>query len=187
MGKKSEQGNVIELVIIGVLVVAVIGLLVWRFVDGSKKTSDAADTSTQTAQNTQTNSETKITEQSSTSEQTDPNKGYIVLDDWGVRFKPANSETVQYAKSEDAYEFTTATAQKINDCSRSYLWLVGRRTTKDEVMNGQIMNNGNKVGDHYYYKYHTQEMCAISSSDQTIIEEQIDIVENLLGTIEAKQ
>ncbi len=58
MGKKSEQGNVIELVIIGVLVLAVVGLLVWRFVGLS--TNSVSDT-TVTQSSSATNDNTTVT------------------------------------------------------------------------------------------------------------------------------
>lgn len=47
MGKKSEQGNVIELVIIGVLVLVIGGLVAWRFMDtGQKAAESSTDTTT---------------------------------------------------------------------------------------------------------------------------------------------
>lgn len=40
VSKKSEQGNVLEIVIIAVLALALIGVLVWRFVDSNKTSTD---------------------------------------------------------------------------------------------------------------------------------------------------
>ncbi len=48
MGKKSEKGNVIELVVIAVLVLAVVGLLVWRFA-GNDTTTKTDSTTTDRA------------------------------------------------------------------------------------------------------------------------------------------
>jgi hypothetical protein len=53
MPKKSERGNVIELVIIGVLVLGVIGLLAWRFIDTTTKTTTGSDTQTSTSSTSQ--------------------------------------------------------------------------------------------------------------------------------------
>lgn len=48
MGKKSEQGNVIELVIIGVLVLVIAGFIAWRFW-GSSQASNSSSESSQSA------------------------------------------------------------------------------------------------------------------------------------------
>lgn len=178
VGKQSEKGNAIELVIIGVLALGIIGLIVWRFVDNNKPSVD-----------TNTNSQTSLDEQITDAQREENRTYYVVLNDWGVRFKTTTTEQIQYQmrdSSSGAYDFTTATAKSISDCSNSWLWSIDRHSTKDEVMNGLILNNGNKIGDYYYYSYHTQEMCARSSSDQAVIEQQIKIVEDLINTIEAK-
>lgn len=55
MGKKSEKGNVIELVVIGVLVLAIVGLLVWRFTgvkDQAAVNQDQVQTGENQAQST---------------------------------------------------------------------------------------------------------------------------------------
>lgn len=71
---QSEKGNVIELVIIGVLALAIIGLLAWRFIGGSttKDASSVADNSasstTQTADTTPASS-SQITKTDTTSQQ----------------------------------------------------------------------------------------------------------------------
>lgn len=46
MNRKYTHGNAAELVIIGVLVLAVAGLLVWKFVGGKSSTSDTTSTNT---------------------------------------------------------------------------------------------------------------------------------------------
>lgn len=72
MDKKSEHGNIIEIVIIGVLVLVIAGLIVWRFLD-NKNTSASNSTSTQQqAVNSVDTAKTNITQapvQSTTSQQ----------------------------------------------------------------------------------------------------------------------
>lgn len=60
MGKKSEKGNAIELVIIGVLVLGIAGLLVWRFV-GSNSTSQVSQSSAGSSSSSSTTSNNDAT------------------------------------------------------------------------------------------------------------------------------
>lgn|GEM_PF-5313724 len=172
MGKKTEQGNVIELVIIGVLVLVIAGLVVWRFI-GNNDASNTTESTSETAQSAQ-------------------GDGYVIIDTWGVRFKKNSSDDIQYTKRSDldAYDFTTLTTANIPDCSNAWLWSVMRDTTKnDSVTNGVVLNDGNSINGYYYYAYHTLDECAVNSSvaDQTTVNDQMAIVENFLETIEARQ
>lgn len=189
MNRRYERGNITEIVLIAVLVLAVAGLIIWRVLDSNKQSQQEKQTAVSPVQTTTGKEEPTNTRVSTPA--SDPNKGYIVIEDWGVRFKPTGSEQIKYAKVSasrgDGYDFTTETAQKVEGCSDAALWLVDRKKTKDEVLNGLILNNGNKIGDFYYYYYHTQEMCARSTTGQAVIEQQIKALETLIKTIEAKQ
>jgi hypothetical protein len=55
MNRKYTHGNAAELVIIGVLVLAVAGLLVWKFVGGKDTTSDTSSANTTTGNSSKTN------------------------------------------------------------------------------------------------------------------------------------
>ncbi len=194
MGKKSEKGNVIEIVIIGVLVLAVAGLLVWRFI-GNNNTKNAANTPqssatasvpSTTGKEEQTTGGTENTTNMSTS---NPNEGYIVIDDWGVRFKYSGSGEVQYYKNGQAYSFTTAAAKKIAGCSEQPFASLGSlsRSTESSTMTETSLNNGAKIGDYYYYYSHPQFMCAEKDADSAFIQAQTNAIKDMLATIEAKQ
>ena len=75
MGKQSEKGNVTELVIIGVLVLSVIGLIVWRVLDSNTPTASSNTTQSTTSGNSETSQDT-------TSKATQ----YVTVGEWGVKF-----------------------------------------------------------------------------------------------------
>lgn len=199
--RKSEQGNVIELVIIGVLVLAVIGLVVWRFVGTSNDSRLSQQNQTITTPSTATDKEESTTaevlENSSTS--SNANEGYIVLDDWGVRFKPVDNSVIKYYKDstiENLYMFTTATVLALDGCdgagdTSGLLGSVQRSKVKFDLENmsspPSAMNNGNKIGDYYYYYGHPQALCSKTDKDNKIEVAQVNMMRTFLGTIEAKQ
>lgn len=171
--------------IIAILVLAVIGLLVWRFVGNSTETTGTQASSSQ-----------------SSSVQTDPNKGYVVLDDWGVRFKPTDSTTYTYAKvtdtSDDIYGFSTdvlAAMGKYCVASEGRKGSVIRRTTADVsgVVGdpGQLLNTSAMINGYYYYYTGPQSAgCTDAEPTQQQLQTetgQVALIRNLIFTIEAKQ
>lgn len=200
MSKKSEKGNVIELVVIGVLLLAVIGLVVWRVIDNNKK-SDANTQTTQTSQTETTTSNESTTNSDSqpkTTQQTDPNKDYIVLDDWGVRFKPSGGMQFSYAKTaEGNYGFSTSVLEGLGKycyASEGGRGALLRSESKDPsggTMLGLALNNEQPINGFYYYMQGPQ---SAGCGDYEPTQQQVDIetkqaalIKSLLLTIEAKQ
>lgn len=197
MGKKSEQGNVIEIIIIAVLAVAVIGLVVWRFIDANTATSNNTQAE-QIGDTTQT-----TTNQTTIDTSIDQNKGYVVIDDWGVRFKSENNLTVKYYKQavdgEEVYEFTTATVEALNGCSGKYdsgriagsLGTVSRTNSKlttNETQSPPVaLHGGQAINGYYYYYFRPQALCSISDSDGSVEQQQSSAIATFLSTIEAKR
>lgn len=200
VGKKSEKGNVIELIIIGVLVLAVVGLIAWRFLGNNNKSGDSPNTT----ETSQTANKTSDSTSTSTSQQTDQNKGYIVISDWGVRFKNVNGVAVNYYKApntsnRELYEFSTPTIEALTGCSgknssgriNGYLGGVERTTERYDLENmasaPSALYGGNKIGNYYYYYYHPQAFCSMSDSDAKIEAAQAESVQNFLSTLEPVQ
>lgn len=195
MGKKSEKGNVIELVIIIVLVLAVTGLLVWRFVDSNKTASTTNNTDTATVKTEQIPNQSGT---QSTTQQTNPNEGYIVIDDWGVRFKPEGSSKYTFSKVSSAdYGFSTSTLEALGKyctASEGKVNLV-RHTSpsapQNEVNYGTPLHGGVPINGYYYFYLGPQSAgCSDntpSNQDVNTEVEQVNQIKSLLFTIEAKQ
>lgn len=190
MGKKSERGNVAEIIVIIVLLLAVIGLIIWRIAD-SNRTNQTNTAGSQQVSN----------EQRPVSPSTDANKGYIVLDDWGIRFKPVDSSRVAYYKLADnpsAYHFTTERVQSFggmctdianNKSTGGSLGAISRMTRQanpDDYAGG-VLNGGNKIGDYYYYYNHPQALCSEGLQNNTMEQADTDMIQKLIATIELKQ
>jgi hypothetical protein len=96
---RKEQGNVIELVIIGVLVLGVIGLLVWRFTGASQLTSQSPGAESKAS----TSTVTDTSSQTSTSLAQFTSKKYLIRfwypSAWSVSEKIYNDETDWYSSA----------------------------------------------------------------------------------------
>jgi hypothetical protein len=181
MIRKQERGSVVEIVIIGVLLLVIAGLVVWRIMDANKPENKDTNTST-------TTSKTELPNDAVTEKKVDPNEGYVVINDWGIRFKPVSAEKILYWKSSDGsdtYYFSTESVKKMNGCSDASLYSLTRLKSKD-VMTGIYLKDGNKVGDYYYNINHAHQVCTLDSKDDSELLRQNDLVDKLLTTIELK-
>ena len=188
MGKKAERGNVLEIVIIAVLVLAVVGLVVWRFIDGNKtKTEDSSkQTSSQTA-----DTDTTPTGDTNTM---NPNAGYIVIEEWGIRFKVTGAAQYEYAKMPSgSYGFSTAVLNSLGQYCTAVFGaggIVDRRTTvnsEDATGWGEPLNGGKPINGYYYFLQGPQAACADDKSDFDVEVGQSNLTLDLIRTIEAKQ
>lgn len=119
------------------------------------------------------------------STQADTNKGYIVIKEWGVRFKPVESlGTVLYASwptsaipygagefslPEGSLKITVSTeelAALSEDCSvnrgTSAPWTIYR---SPQPINAAPTVSLGKIGDNYYYYFGAQAACVHDSAD----------------------
>lgn len=182
MSKKSEQGNVLEIVIIAVLALALIGVLVWRFVDTGKKADESAGQ--------QTKSEvTKTEDVKDAAAVADPNEGYLVLNDWGVRFKLVGSTQFGYSKYHEGYQFTTTKLETASlSTERScgvYLSRYSSKIDPEAASRPLALYDEVAIGGYYYYYSYPQDMCSSLSISEA--NEQLDLIQNLLSSIEAKR
>lgn len=146
--------------VVGVLVVVaavlVVSFIAWRVYDANQKPQSTSNTQTSTA------SDAPLT----ATPASDPNAGYVVIEQWGVRFKPSESlGEVQYFKPKDlgqydALTFTTkALADRVASCSPSseniVLGLLYRNKEQSAVYGETLA----KIGDYYYQYRGPQASC----------------------------
>jgi cytoskeletal protein RodZ len=125
--QKYQSGFAHIAIITGVLAVAVVGLLGYVFWQNFMQpknssnnnvavNSDKDSSSNNASSNTNTsNVDTDVANTTNTNE--DTNKGYLVLDSWGVKFKlPSNlgNNQITYRKaSSNVYQFSTSGVEAI--------------------------------------------------------------------------
>lgn len=191
MSRKLEKGNVLEIVIIAVLALAVIGLLVWRFMDSNAKTDNDTN-APQTAQNVEAKDDPQ---QPDASQPTNPNEGYIVIDEWGVRLKPAGDAQYSYVKiGPDTYGFSTSVLESLGQyctAKEGGRGVLVRGTSA--APNGEVtalgvpLNDGRAIDGYYYFMQGPQSMCADKDSDAQTETAQAKLVKDLILTMEAAQ
>lgn len=130
-------------------------------------------------------------------EEVDLSKGYLVLEDWGVKFKipETKSEIVYYKVQNDDgffFEFTTKRVEALGEnCvdnstgGATRLGAISRSSVKREgvyIIGSRPFNNNEPMGDGYYYYFsYTSALCADASGD--IQGEDRRVIENLLDTL----
>ncbi len=156
--RKNKKGfGVVEII----LIIVVIGLIVaasWLFLDSRKSSTGDKETNTGNSQQTTNNDEAKTPEGT----KPDPNAGYLVLKDWGLRFKiPSGLSDVQYRIYGDRVIFFAkptgfnvqyrADYDESEDSSSRYATGNLYRSTDSTKLNLDYTVQGKKVGDYYYY------------------------------------
>ncbi len=161
MKNTVDKGSAHAIIIV-VLVVALLGTLglvfYQNFIEksGDKKTADSAqDTPAKTDTTPKVDEEAKS------------NEGYLVIDNWGVKFKipeSLNNEKITYKASESAaeggegYDVTTekALAAANSDMLQARVLIIERHkkpllTDTGEIKRQTPPYNLEKIGDYYYY------------------------------------
>lgn len=151
--------------LVGILVivaaVVVLGIVAWRVWDaGQNKQNDNTNTNQQTNNQDQNNEP-----EPEPATEVDPNEGYVVIEEWGVRFKPvADLGEVEYFKpadiESDALTFATkALSEASPSCSKSsgsiILGLL-TRNTQNVPGNGGVVAT---IGDYVYQYRGPQATC----------------------------
>lgn len=172
---KANGFSTVAAVIAVVAVVAVAGLIVWRVLD-TNKTNSTPNTNTTTSQ-----------EEAQTD--TDPNEGYVVIKEWGVRFKPLEGLSgVRYFNLADVsdgsqrYDLSTnALVEKEPNCAAQGVGSIQKSSTpleQYEVSLGEIS------GTYYYYRG-SQAACSENSANFSFESEQRRAIESSIKTLEA--
>jgi len=182
VNKKQSQSGSAHLVIIIVLVIALLGALGYVFyINFMQPKSTPAPTPEVAVVSTPTPTPTET------------NAGYLVLDDWDVKFKlPTNlgsnvitNQKATDANGEDYYKFSTERVSALGgDCtSLSKLYRMTELIAPDAsppILVG-------KFGGYYYYARNSQAICAEDKNiDGNIQFEDIHMLKAFLNTIEPK-
>lgn len=182
--RKSESGSV-HIVVISLLVVALIGAMGFIFwqnfmqPDISKKATN--DT-------TVTNTKQSANEDESKTASTNQNEGYLVLDSWGVRFKPTGNAKISYEQKNGNYWFTTDTWKSLGGACNTNGGVFLERMSEKSTIRASApipLNGEQKIGDYYYYYQGPQAVCSDTNWDRE--EPEYKIVKDLMLTIEAKK
>lgn len=153
--KTNQKGfSVIEIIIV-VVVIGLIGVVGWLAYDRlNNKTTDTSNQQTGNSQKETPKQEEK---------QVDPNKGYLVVKEWGLRFKvPSGLTDAQYAIRDDELAlFAKPSGSNVQYVSNykeykdgNFQYPVGvvyRSTSSTKLFMNDITREGKKVGNYYYY------------------------------------
>lgn len=161
--KQKRFGIILTIVAVAVLIVS--GVVGWSVYFGKQALNNSAAQSTsQTPQQKQITSTPPNTNSQAQQVPVDPNAGYVVIKEWGVRFKVvAGLEGVEYAiKGTDmgmAIFSTEALAKHGENCgvgsnSREPLGEIKRSKTP-LPSNEQL----GQIGDYYYVHYGPETVC----------------------------
>jgi cytoskeletal protein RodZ len=184
MNKKQSGFShmMIIVVVLAVVLIGALGFIFWQnFIqnksDNAKK-EDTSKVSTKQSETTTTNNTANIT---------DKNKGYLVLSDWGVRFKlpsdlgsrqityykgvPGYTDSGKYVTG-DGYSFSTNDVEALGEnCAynASDYWMplasVTRYTSpynQGSAVEGPTLIK--KLGNYYYYTRGPQALCSVNGS-----------------------
>jgi len=192
---QNQSGFAHLMVVTTVLALAVIGLLGFVFwqnfiqpkTDSAKSGSSTVDDKSKTTPSTNTPAVT-----------TDANKDYLVLDDWGVKFKlPTNlgNNQIKYYQKTNTYsgdryyEFSTSRVEALGgaclstDPSYTSLGALSRMTSPSTAT-ASAPELASKIGDYYYYYSHPQAGC--SDSNASIQLEDTNMMQSFLMSVEKK-
>lgn len=203
MGKKTEQGNVVEIVIIVVLLLAVMGLVVWRVVGGNKPANSVPQQTQNSTSQTPT-SKDGLTNTDTRDQATDSNKGYFKISEWGVSAKYDTSKTtILYEVSGNAAVLLGSKLVGKQYCKYGYSGSIKRYAPTEHLSAGDMADSGmtaekffadhpadsktyiwKKVGDYYYFWGGPQATCTddMLQYEQDSTDATKGIVENLQAT-----
>jgi len=189
--KKTQVGSA-HLIVVLVLVLALIGSLgfiFWQNFMQQKTNDDKA---------------VVVTPEVSKTDDATPavpsNDGYLVLEDWGVKYKlPSDlgNNTIKYYKVSDnpsvtdGYYFSTSRVEGLGaGClpTDQYYGALAMTTRSTMDNNNDVSGPSakTKIGDYYYFYWHPQAACT-SGSDRSIIDIEMqdsDMIQTMLKSVE---
>lgn len=155
--RKNQKGfSVVEIIIVLVLI-GLVGTVIYLFIQNSGLKKDQQNTTQSTSQQ-QTVGDTQKTEAT----KSDPNAGYLVVKEWGLRFKmPSGLAEIRYTIHGDTAAFFAKPAgagvqyradyDKFEDSRSQYAIGVLYRSTDSAKSFMGDDKQGKKVGAYYYY------------------------------------
>ncbi len=152
--KTNQKGFSIVEILVVIVIVGLLGAVGWLVYDSQKdKTSETSNTSSTTKKAETPKQETV---------KPDPNAGYLVVKEWGLRFKtPSGLTDVRYAINDDTVAFfakpSGSSVQYRSDFDKfldgHFPYATGLLYRSKDVTNNDrgFATDGKKVGDYYYY------------------------------------
>jgi hypothetical protein len=170
MTSTKQSGFGIVAIIVGILVLVGLGYVGYR--------AYTAQTNKPASTNNTTNN-TPV----------DPNAGYIVIKEWGVRFTPVSGLSgVEYALTDgNTAQFTTSQLQALDpNCSAQKYPVLGGivRSSDASVVSSKSLG---KIGNYYYYYYTPQGVCSDQSSTRDVQTNSLAYLKDSLPSFEASQ
>lgn len=189
MSRQKQAGFGMAVIITTIVVVlAVGGLVAWRVYVANKQS--AQNNSSQPVATPASQSTTPIP-------QSDPNAGYVVIKEWGVRFKPVDGlkrviygPVVQPDTSVATMGFSTdelVAADANCTVARGAIGVLTRMTSIPESMPPSFVAATIHIGAYYYYYAGVQAVCADkpgTSTDQLQVQTG-NLLRTSIATLEA--
>ncbi|MGD8373473.1 MAG: hypothetical protein PVI21_01275 [Candidatus Woesebacteria bacterium] len=172
----NQKGFSPILIIITIATIALLGFIAWRVWDANQNKSTNNNQSTNQAETTEnTNSQSQQT--TKPTQTTDPNQGYVVIKEWGVRFKPVeglDAEDVVYKISQDenGYGFVAFSTKNLISldaaCSVDDLPIgTITRTGPQGIDDGAVritIDDAIEIDGYYYLYMGPQALCGTSNA-----------------------
>jgi prepilin-type N-terminal cleavage/methylation domain-containing protein len=155
--KRNEKGFSVVEVLVVIIIVGLIAAIGW-FVVGKQK--DKATNSDATKNTTQQTADKDTTQETT---KANPNEGFLVVKEWGLRFKtPTGLADVKYAIHDDTLAFfakpSDSSVQYVSNYDKfedsNFTHAIGvlyRSTSSTKPFSSDGTRQGEKVGNYYYY------------------------------------
>jgi len=180
MKNLSKQNGSTHIIVIVILVIALLGVLGFVFWQNFTKKDPVTTTSEQKKTTSQPVETVK-----------DPNEGYLVLQDWKIKFKlatesdkityyalPTNDAGIKKGFDAQYYEFSTKEVEALGEScaepggevSGTVIRLANLSRSKDKIATQGVIlvNDGQPVGGYYYYLGGAQSTCSSNGTDLQI-------------------
>jgi hypothetical protein len=177
--KSHKKLKIVGFVLLGLFLAASLGLLIFVWLQNQSLQSEINDKDGKISQLTVQVSELKANQVSLSRLNGDPDKGYLVLKDWGIKFRlpQTKSEIVYYKEEADGveyYDFTTKRVEALggtcvepnNEGFVTRLGSISRSSTKNEDHpSAYAINNNEPLNGFYYYNSGAQSLCVDASPE----------------------
>lgn len=176
--------------VVGVIIVSIVLITLcfagWRIWDASQNKT------------AQTNNQTSATDTATTTSQANPNEGYLVIDSWGVRFKPvagllglkAINKPSSLADAEEQMLITEEMQKLGAACGGN---TVGSRPlgalvrTRNQITQPGSLQFLAQINGFYYYYYAPASSCSPDATNESIQANTLEKVKSSLKSLEAKK
>jgi hypothetical protein len=175
MNTQKQHGFSALIIVLSIALVGVIGFVGWRMYDSSQQANNQ-----QNAQNG--NGQTQ-------EPTTDPNEGYVVIKEWGVRFKPVEGLSgVEYFRASDTpqsfdrFELSTKEAGKRDVRCKTQGFRTVTRSSAEETTYELLLA---KIGNFNYYYRGSDSACSTTSASANLELQERRLMKESLKSLEA--